>query len=109
MYRTVREKKMDIPLQQANGFVDEANRQLTQQILRALQEIRYGSVEIVIHDSKWSRSNEKRRSASTRTLHEPPNEQSEYNPTGLLSELLGRRPCRPDNWRHTPPHFKHLM
>lgn len=52
MYRTVREKKMDIPLQQANGFVDEANRQLTQQILRALQEIRYGSVEIVIHDSK---------------------------------------------------------
>ena len=49
---TVREKKMDIPLQQANGFLDEANRQLTQQILRALQEIRYGSVEIVIHDSK---------------------------------------------------------
>ena len=43
---------MEIPLQQANGFVDEANRQLTQQILRALQEIRYGSVEIVIHDSK---------------------------------------------------------
>jgi hypothetical protein len=43
---------MEIPLQQANGFVDDANRQLTQQILRALQEIRYGSVEIVIHDSK---------------------------------------------------------
>ena len=49
---TVREKKMEIPLQQANGFVDEVNRQLTQQILRALQDIRYGSVEIVIHDSK---------------------------------------------------------
>jgi hypothetical protein len=43
---------MEIPLQQTNGFVDDANRQLTQQILRALQEIRYGSVEIVIHDSK---------------------------------------------------------
>jgi hypothetical protein len=43
---------MEIPLKQANGFVDDANRQLTQQILRALQEIRYGSVEIVIHDSK---------------------------------------------------------
>ena len=43
---------MQIPLQQTNGFVDEATRQLTQQILRALQEIRYGSVEIVIHDSK---------------------------------------------------------
>ena len=43
---------MEIPLQQANGFVEDVNRQLTQQILRALQEIRYGSVEIVIHDSK---------------------------------------------------------
>ena len=49
---TLREKKMEIPLQQANGFVGETNHQLTQQILRALQEIRYGSVEIVIHDSK---------------------------------------------------------
>ncbi len=49
---TVREKKMEIPLRQANGFVDEVNRQLTQQILQALQEIRYGSVEIIIHDSK---------------------------------------------------------
>ena len=43
---------MGTPLQQSNGLVDETNRQLTQQILRALQEIRYGSVEIVIHDSK---------------------------------------------------------
>jgi hypothetical protein len=25
---------------------------MTQQILRALQDIRYGSVEIIIHDSK---------------------------------------------------------
>jgi hypothetical protein len=49
---TVGEKKMEIPIRQANGFVDEVNRQLTQQILQALQEIRYGSVEIVIHDSK---------------------------------------------------------
>jgi len=39
-------------LQQPNGLVDETHRQLTQQILRALQEIRYGSVEIVIHDAK---------------------------------------------------------
>ncbi len=43
---------MSTPLQQANGLIDETYRQLTQQILLALQEIRYGSVEIVIHDSK---------------------------------------------------------
>ena len=43
---------MGTPLQQPNGFVDETHRQLMQQILRALQEIRYGSVEIVIHDAK---------------------------------------------------------
>lgn len=43
---------MNTPLRHANGIVDDATRQLTQQILRALQEIRYGSVEIVIHDSK---------------------------------------------------------
>lgn len=43
---------MNTPLRHANGLVDETYRQLTQQILRALQEIRYGSVEIVIHDSK---------------------------------------------------------
>ena len=47
-----REYEMNAPLQQANAFLDETHRQLTQQILRALQEIRYGSVEIVIHDSK---------------------------------------------------------
>ena len=43
---------MGTPQQHSNGLVDETHRQLTQQILRALQEIRYGSVEIVIHDSK---------------------------------------------------------
>ena len=43
---------MNNPLQQTSGLVDETHRQLTQQILQALQEIRYGSVEIIIHDSK---------------------------------------------------------
>ena len=43
---------MDTPLRQANGLVDETLRQMTQQIIRALQDIRYGSVEIIIHDSK---------------------------------------------------------
>lgn len=43
---------MNTPLRQTSELVDETHRQLTQQILRALQEIRYGSVEIVIHDSK---------------------------------------------------------
>jgi hypothetical protein len=43
---------MGTPQQHSNGLVDETHRQLTQQILRALEEIRYGSVEIVIHDSK---------------------------------------------------------
>jgi len=40
------------PLQHSNGLADESHRHLTQQILRALQEIRYGSVEIIIHDSR---------------------------------------------------------
>lgn len=43
---------MSIPLQQAKGLIDETSLQLTQQILQALQEIRYGSVEIIIHDSQ---------------------------------------------------------
>ncbi|MEP6891835.1 MAG: YezD family protein [Nitrospirota bacterium] len=43
---------MGTPLQQPNGLVDETHHQLMQQVLRALQEIRYGSVEIVIHDAK---------------------------------------------------------
>ena len=38
--------------QHPNGLVDETHRQLTRQILQALQEIRYGSVEIIIHDSQ---------------------------------------------------------
>jgi len=43
---------MNTPLKQTSRLADETHRQLTQQILRALQEIRFGSVEIVIHDSK---------------------------------------------------------
>ena len=43
---------MDTPLQHSNGLVEETHRQWTQKILRALQEIRYGSVEIIIHDSR---------------------------------------------------------
>jgi hypothetical protein len=43
---------MAITRQHLNGLVDETHRQLTQQILQALQEIRYGSVEIIIHDSQ---------------------------------------------------------
>lgn len=43
---------MAITRQYPNGLADETHRQLTQQILQALQEIRYGSVEIIIHDSK---------------------------------------------------------
>jgi len=45
---------MDTPLQHSNGLVDESttppDAAKIQQILRALQEIRYGSVEIIIHD-----------------------------------------------------------
>lgn len=43
---------MDTSMQHSNGLVNEAHRHLTQKILRALQDIRYGSVEIIIHDSK---------------------------------------------------------
>ena len=43
---------MDSPHQHSNGLADETHRQWTQKILRALQEIRYGSVEIIIHDSR---------------------------------------------------------
>ena len=43
---------MDTPMQHSNGLVDETHRQLTHKILSALQEIRYGSVEIIIHDSQ---------------------------------------------------------
>ena len=43
---------MDMPHQQTNALADEGTRQVTQQILLALKEFRFGSVEIVIHDSK---------------------------------------------------------
>jgi len=43
---------MDTPVQRSNGLVDETHSHLTQKILRAIQEIRYGSVEIIIHDSR---------------------------------------------------------
>lgn len=43
---------MDTPMQHSNGLVDETHSHLTQKILRALQDIRYGSVEIIIHDSR---------------------------------------------------------
>jgi hypothetical protein len=45
-------KEMDTPLQHSNELADEAQRLLSQKILRALQDIRYGSVEITIHDSR---------------------------------------------------------
>lgn len=38
--------------QHSNELADETSRHLTQRILRAIQEIRYGSVEIIIHDSR---------------------------------------------------------
>lgn len=43
---------MDTHLQHSNELADEAHRRLTQKILHALQEIRYGSVEVIIHDSR---------------------------------------------------------
>jgi hypothetical protein len=43
---------MATPRQHLNDLADGTHRQLTQQILQALQEIRYGSVEIIIHDSQ---------------------------------------------------------
>jgi hypothetical protein len=35
-----------------NELVDETDPRLASMILRAIQEIRYGSVEIIIHDSR---------------------------------------------------------
>ncbi len=43
---------MDTPLHRSHRLEDKAHSQLTQEILRALQEIRFGSLEVVIHDSK---------------------------------------------------------
>ena len=36
----------------SNGFIDETDHQMATTILRAIREIRYGSVEIIIHDSR---------------------------------------------------------
>ena len=35
-----------------NGFLDESDHHLATTILRAIREIRYGSIEIIIHDSR---------------------------------------------------------
>jgi len=35
-----------------NALVDEPDPNLTNTILRAIREIRYGSIEIIIHDSR---------------------------------------------------------
>ncbi|HSS29973.1 MAG TPA: YezD family protein [Nitrospiraceae bacterium] len=35
-----------------NGLLDETDHHLANTILRAIREIRYGSVEIIIHDSR---------------------------------------------------------
>jgi hypothetical protein len=35
-----------------NALLDEPDPNLTNTILRAIREIRYGSVEIIIHDSR---------------------------------------------------------
>lgn len=43
---------MDSRRQRSTGLLDETHRHLTRKILRALQAIRYGSVEIIIHDSR---------------------------------------------------------
>ncbi|HKP01655.1 MAG TPA: YezD family protein [Nitrospiraceae bacterium] len=43
---------MNIRAHHPAELVDEMHRHLIQNILRAIQEIRFGSVEIVIHDSK---------------------------------------------------------
>jgi hypothetical protein len=39
-------------MKQPGGPIDETHSHLTQKILRAIQEIRFGSVEIIIHDSR---------------------------------------------------------
>ena len=43
---------MEAPMSHINGLLDETDHQLTNTILRAIREIRYGSVEIIIHDSR---------------------------------------------------------
>ena len=43
---------MKTPMKLTNELLDETNHHLTNSILLALREIRYGSVEIIIHDSR---------------------------------------------------------
>ena len=43
---------METPISQSNRLLDETDLGLTNTILLALREIRYGSVEIIIHDSR---------------------------------------------------------
>jgi len=43
---------METPMPHINGCLDETDHHLTTTILRAIREIRYGSVEIIIHDSR---------------------------------------------------------
>ena len=78
---------MDTPLQHSNGLVDETHRQLTQQILRALKEIRYGSVEIIIHDSKVVQIERKEKIRIDTDFQGPLKKKGEYDHTVLLSEL----------------------
>ena len=43
---------MDTPVPHFSEDVDKTRHHLAEKILHALQEIRFGSVEIIIHDSK---------------------------------------------------------
>ena len=43
---------MKAPMSHSNGVLDETDHYLATTILRAIREIRYGSVEIIIHDSR---------------------------------------------------------
>ena len=43
---------MKPPTQHSNGLLDETDYDLANTILLALRHIRYGSVEIIIHDSR---------------------------------------------------------
>jgi hypothetical protein len=43
---------MESDMPHINELLDETDHHLTTTILRAIREIRYGSVEIIIHDSR---------------------------------------------------------
>lgn len=43
---------MESRMPHINGLLDETDHHLANTILRAIREIRYGSVEIIIHDSR---------------------------------------------------------